>query len=128
MRRIEESGPSVGAPSALQRLEHEISETLREHHEAIVHEIAVTLVTIAVHERAVKNGNTAPPGPRLCSVCRARLAADQRRVCHSCRRRQRNERERLREAHAAELERVAAGERGERAQAIVLGERQSASF
>jgi hypothetical protein len=103
--------PVPEAAPTLVKLEAEISVALTEHHDAIVHQVAIALVTIAVQERAASNGNGNVTAPKLCTICRVRLAADQRTICHTCRRRQRNERERLRDAHAAELERVAAGER-----------------
>jgi hypothetical protein len=112
---------SEAAPT-LVRLEAEISTALTEHHDQLVRHIAIALVEIAVQERAAKNGNGRVAGPKLCSVCRTRLAAEARTVCHTCRRRQRNERERLREAHAAEVAAAAQGERGLRAQALALGE------
>jgi hypothetical protein len=112
---------------ALHQLESEISEALRAHHDAIVHQVAVAFVEAAAAEHVARNGNGHVHAPKLCTICRVRLAADQRTVCHTCRRRQRNERERLRAEHTAEPERAAAGERGERAQAIALGDRQSAS-
>jgi hypothetical protein len=111
----------------LAKLEAEIGTALIEHHDQLVHRIAVALVEIAVADHAARNGNGNGTTPKLCTICRARLAAKARTVCESCRKREQREPERLRKAHVAELERVAAGERGERAQAILLGERQSAS-
>jgi len=114
-------------PAALARIEAEISVALTEPHDQLVHRIAVALVEVAAAERVARNGNGNSRGvsaPKLCTICRARVAADHRTICHSCRGHQRRERERLRKAHVAELRRVAAGERGERAREVLLGERE----
>jgi hypothetical protein len=115
--------PVPEAAPTLVKLEAEISAALDEHHDQLVHRIAVALVEVAVQERAAKTGNRRVAGPKLCSVCRVRLAADARTVCHSCRGRERRARERLRGARAAELRAAANGERGQRAKELVLGDR-----
>jgi hypothetical protein len=81
---------------ALSNLEAEIGQALDERRDEIVHRIAVALVEIAVRERAAKNGNGRVSGPKVCAICRARLAAHHRTVCHACGGRERRERERLR--------------------------------
>jgi hypothetical protein len=114
----------VSAPApTLARLEAEIAAMLDARRDELVHQIAIVLVEAAAAEHATRNGNGPIAAPRLCSICKARIAADARTVCHSCRGRQRRARDKLRGAHAAELARVAAGERGARAQELVLGER-----
>jgi hypothetical protein len=116
--------PVVPGPApALERVEHEISVALRDHYDELVHRIAVALVEIAVKERAAKNGTGEVNAPKVCAICRARLAAHHRTICHACRGRERRERERLRQAHAAELAAISNGARGQRAAELVLGER-----
>jgi hypothetical protein len=109
--------------SALERVEHEISVALHAHHDELVHRIAVALVEIAVAERAARNGTGGATAPKLCTICRARLAADHRTICHSCRGRERRARERLRRISHGELEAARNGARGARAQALATGER-----
>jgi hypothetical protein len=70
--------PVPEAAPTLVKLEAEISAALVEHHDQLVHRIAVALVEVAVQERAAKTGNRRVAGPKLCSVCRVRLAADAR--------------------------------------------------
>jgi hypothetical protein len=106
----------------LAKLEAELAAALEEHHDAIVARLARILVEMAVQEHY---GNELASGPKLCASCRVTLAAPQRTVCHSCRRRQRNERARLRQALTDEREAALAGERGERARQLVAGERQN---
>jgi hypothetical protein len=116
---VAESPP---APT-LAKLEAEVSAAVNEHHDEIVHQVAVALVQIVVEERASKNGDAPPRGPRLCVVCKTRLAADARRECHSCTGRRRRARERLRAAHAAEVAAAANGMRGVRAAELATGAR-----
>jgi hypothetical protein len=69
----------------LQKLEAEIDAALEAHRSAIAHLVAVALVEAAAAEHAARNGNGGIAAPRLCSICKARLAANARTVCHSCR-------------------------------------------
>jgi hypothetical protein len=110
---------STVAP-ALRKLEDQIGRILDEHRDAIARQVAIALVQLVAEERARANG-TPLPGPRLCARCRVRLAARARTVCDSCRGRERRERERLRDAHAAELRAAATGARGPRGREVVLG-------
>jgi hypothetical protein len=118
-------GTVPDAAPTLAKLEAEISTAPTEHHDEVVHRIAIALVEIAVAEHAARNGNGHVSTPKLCTICRARIAANHRTVCHSCRGRERRERERLRAAHINELQAAANGGRGDRARELVLGERVS---
>jgi hypothetical protein len=108
---------------ALRKLETELADALAEHLNAIAHQLARALIGMAVEEHRARHGDGGPAEPRLCTSCRARLAAPQRTVCHSCRRRQRNERARLRQEAAAERAAARNGQRGPRAKELALGER-----
>jgi hypothetical protein len=109
----------------LARIEAELAVVFRERSSDLAHLVAVTLVEIAVAERAAANGEAHTHAPRLCVICKTRLAAEARRECHSCRGRRRRARERLREARAAEFTAARNGERGELARQIATGERVS---
>jgi hypothetical protein len=76
--------PVPDAAPTLTRLEAELAATFREHADELAHRVAIVLVEIAASERAARNGNSIP-GPKLCGVCRERLAARHRTVCNSCR-------------------------------------------
>jgi hypothetical protein len=116
------------AAATLVKLEAEISAALTQHHDQLVHQIAIALVEAAAAEHVARSGNGHVNAPKLCAICKARLAADARTVCHSCRGRQRRERERLRREHIdAELAAAARGERGHRARAIVVGDERLVS-
>jgi hypothetical protein len=122
-RRRQTARVSELATSALTRLEDEIRAALREHEDEIVTAVARVLVGTAIEARnGGKSRNGRKPGPRLCAC--GRLAAPARTVCNSCRGRMRCERERLRQAHTAELVAAAAGRHGPRAKDLLAGERQ----
>jgi hypothetical protein len=72
----------------------EVDAALQAHRAEFAHMIALAFVEVAAHERAARNGNVDATGPRLCTICRVRLAATARRECHSCRGKARRERER----------------------------------
>jgi hypothetical protein len=111
----------VPAASHLAALEVELAAVIREQSDRIAHRLALVLVELAVNERRARNGDGHVTAPRLCAVCRVRLAADQRTVCHSCRGVARRERERLRQKAARQLADAANGHHGERARELVTG-------
>lgn len=111
------------AASTLAKLEAELAATIRERSDELGHLVAVALVEIAVSERAARNGDGRAAGARLCTICRGRLAAPARTICHSCRGRMRREQERLRQERAREVEAARNGERGELARQFATGER-----
>jgi hypothetical protein len=109
---------------ALAKLEAELDAALREHHDAIVSRLARILVGMAVEEHhgaARRDAGT----PKLCAACGTRLAAPARTVCHSCRGKQRRQRDKLRQAFNAEVAAARNGSRGERARQIAVGQRRT---
>jgi hypothetical protein len=108
----------------LAKIEAEIDAALREHHDALVQLLARALISLAVQEHYDKTrGERHNSGPRLCADCRVNLAAERRTICHSCRRRRRNEQARLRRAAFAEEQAARNGYRGERARELATGAR-----
>jgi hypothetical protein len=118
LRLVPEAAPTLA------RLEDQIGAVLDAHRDELAHTIAVALVEVAAAAHVAQNGNGRIDAPRLCRVCKARLAASARTVCNACRRRDQRARERLRQEHIdGELEAAARGERGVRAQGFARGER-----
>ena len=109
---------------ALIALEDEVRQALAERHDELVHRIAVALVEVAAAEHTARNGTSRVAVPRLCRVCRIKLAATNRNVCNACRRREQRERERLRQVHADELKAISNGARGARAAELMRGARR----
>lgn len=114
---VPESAPTLA------KLELELAATFREHADELAHRVALVLVEVAAAERAARNGNGQVAGPKLCTICRARLAARHRTVCGSCKARIGRERERLRCRQARELRAAANGDRGPRAAELANGTR-----
>jgi hypothetical protein len=114
---------SVVAPT-LAKLEAELDAALREHHDSILRQLARILVAMAVEEHH-GDARRAADKPRLCAACGSRLAAPQRSICHSCRGKQRRQRDKLRRAFDVEVAAARNGSRGERAQQIAVGERRT---